>query len=122
MTQEIRYPTIEYREDALSDSDSRKLMRGSRGVKVSLRSELRKEFIRYEFREYKCSGRNCDFTAVGIAGLRFYCATEGCRGNTTAGKKVSPKKMLEMEIKARSKADSAQNLALDNAFHGVSLS
>ena len=75
-------------------------MRGLKGVKVSLRSELRKEFIRYEFREYKCSGRNCTFEAVGIAGLHFYCATEGCRGNTTAGRKVSSKEMLKVEIEA----------------------
>jgi hypothetical protein len=95
-------------------------MRGLKGMKVSLRSELRKEFMRYEFREYKCSGRNCEFTALGIAGLYFYCATVGCRGNTTAGRKVSSMKMLDMEIKARSKAGSEQNLARDTPFRGVS--
>jgi hypothetical protein len=95
-------------------------MRGLKGMKVSLRSELRKEFIRYEFREYKCSGRNCDFTALGIAGLHFYCATVGCRGNTMAGRKVSSMKMLDMEIKARWKAESHRNSALDTAFNGGS--
>jgi hypothetical protein len=82
-------------------------MRGLKGVKVSLRSELRKEFIRYEFREYKCSGRNCTFEAIGIAGLHFYCATEGCRGNTTAGRKVSSLVMLEAEIEEITKARGA---------------
>jgi hypothetical protein len=95
-------------------------MRGLKGMKVSLRSELRKEFIEYEFREYKCSGRNCDFTALGIAGLHFYCATDGCRGNTTAGRKVSPKKMLDMEIKASSMVESDRNSAQDAAFYGGS--
>ena len=74
---------------------------------MSLRSELRKEFIKYEFREYKCSGRNCTFEAVGIAGLHMYCATDGCRGNTTAGRKVSYLAILEAEIEAIVKAKDA---------------
>jgi len=74
---------------------------------VSLRSELRKEFKKYKFREYMCSGKSCTFETVGIAGLHITCPTSGCRGNTTARGKVSSLEMLEAEIEAITKARGA---------------
>ncbi|MDA9869803.1 hypothetical protein N9D40_00965 [bacterium] len=69
-------------------------MRGLRGTQVSLRSQAQKEFNRYEFRNYRCTGSSCSFEMDAIANLDITCPTAGCKGSVTSRRKISPQTMV----------------------------
>lgn len=66
---------------------------------MSIYRFLQKEWEGYEFRKYRCTGKNCGFEVEGLWNLQIECPNKKCKGTVTGRKKIPNKRFIKQTIK-----------------------